>query len=57
MWHSSANSVCGAPKPRNAPLGGVLVATARATMRAAGQRYGPPAWMAPRESTTGESVT
>ncbi len=26
---SAANSACGAPKPRNAPLGGVLVATAR----------------------------
>jgi hypothetical protein len=38
MWHSIANWVCGAPKPRNAPLGGVLVATARAWMRTLGQR-------------------
>ncbi len=41
-WVSAANSVCGAPKPRNAPLGGVLVrrrpgadAHVRAAVRAA----------------------
>ena len=34
-------AVCGAPKPRNAPFGGVFVATARARMRTFGQRYGP----------------
>ena len=28
-WVSAANSDWGAPKPRKAPLGGVLVATAR----------------------------
>ena len=44
-WVSAANSVCGAPNPRNAPLGGVLVRVARARMRTFGQRYGPPAWM------------
>ena len=42
-WVSAANSVCGAPKPRNAPFGGVLVRVARARMRTFGQRYGPPA--------------
>ena len=53
---STANAACGAPKPRKAPLGGVFVATARDRMRTFGQRYGPPAWRAPRESTTGLSV-
>jgi hypothetical protein len=40
---SAANSVCGAPKPRNAPFGGVLVRVARPRIRTLGQRYGPPA--------------
>ena len=40
---SAANSVCGAPKPRKAPFGGVLVAIARPVMRTFGHRYGPPA--------------
>ena len=53
---SAANSVCGAPKPRKAPLGGVLVAIARPVMRTFGHRYGPPAWSTPRLSTTGVSV-
>ena len=42
-WVSAANSVCGAPKPRNAPFGGVFVrrrpgadAHVRAAIRAAG---------------------
>ena len=55
-WVSAANSVCGAPNPRNAPLGGVLVRVARARMRTFGQRYGPPPCRAPRERTTGVSV-
>ena len=41
MCRSSANMLCGAPKPRNAPCGGVLVATARPRTRTFGQRYGP----------------
>ena len=53
---SAANSVCGAPKPRNAPLGGVLVATARDRIRTFATSYGPPAWIVPRERTTGVSV-
>ena len=53
---SAANSVCGAPKPRNAPFGGVLVTIARPRMRTLGHRYGPPACRTPRESTTGLSV-
>ena len=53
---SAANSVWGAPKPRNAPFGGVLVATTREWMRTFGHRYGPPAWSVPRERTTGLSV-
>ena len=55
-WVSAANSVCGAPNPRNAPLGGVFVRVAFARMRTFGQRYGPPACSAPRDSTTGVSV-
>ncbi len=55
-WVSAANSTCGAPKPRNAPLGGVFVRVARARMRTFGQRYGPPEWRAPRLRTTGVSV-
>ena len=55
-WVSAANSVCGAPKPRNAPFGGVLVRRRPGRMRTFGQRYGPPAWSAPRLSTTGVSV-
>ena len=35
-WVSAANSVCGAPNPRNAPLGGVFVRVARARMRTFG---------------------
>ena len=35
-WISAANSTCGAPKPRKAPLGGVLVAMARPRMRTFG---------------------
>ena len=38
MWTSTANWVCGAPKPRNAPLGGVLVNIARAAIRTLSQR-------------------
>ena len=53
---SAANSVCGAPKPRKAPLGGVLVAIARPVIRTFSQRYGPPACSTPRDSTTGVSV-
>ena len=53
---SAANSVCGAPKPRKAPLGGVFVAIARPVIRTFGHRYGPPAWRTPRLSTTGVSV-
>ena len=53
---SAANSDCGAPKPRKAPLGGVLVATARDVMRTLGTSYGPPAWIVARLRTTGESV-
>ena len=45
MCTSTANCVCGAPKPRNAPLGGVLVIIARPRMRTWSQRYGPVAWM------------
>ena len=48
--------VWGAPNPRNAPLGGVFVRVARARIRTFGQRYGPPAWSAPRDRTTGVSV-
>ena len=46
----------GAPKPRNAPLGGVLVMAARARTRTLGQRYGPVAWIPPRDTTTGDTV-
>ena len=53
---SAANSVCGAPKPRNAPFGGVLVAIARPVIRTFSHRYGPPACSTPRLSTTGVSV-
>ena len=53
---STANAACGAPKPRKAPLGGVFVMAARARIRTFGQAYGPPAWMAPRDRTTGERV-
>jgi hypothetical protein len=53
---SAANWDCGAPNPRNAPLGGVFVIAARARIRTLGQAYGPPAWMAPRDRTTGDSV-
>ena len=56
-WVSAANSVCGAPNPRNAPLGGVLVAIARPRIRTFGHSYGPPAWIVPRLSTTGVRVT
>jgi hypothetical protein len=34
---SAANSVCGAPKPRKAPFGGVFVITTRERMRTFGQ--------------------
>ena len=53
---SAANWTCGAPNPRKAPFGGVFVRVARAEMRTFGQRYGPPAWIAPRDRTTGVSV-
>ena len=53
---STANSTCGAPKPRKAPFGGVFVAIVRARIRTFGQAYGPAAWIAPRDRTTGESV-
>jgi hypothetical protein len=55
-WISAANSVCGAPNPRKAPFGGVFVRVALARIRTFGQRYGPPEWIAPRDSTTGVSV-
>ena len=55
-WVSAANSVCGAPNPRNAPFGGVFVRVTRERIRTFGQRYGPPAWSAPRDSTTGDRV-
>src|SRR6266550_7590212 len=54
--NSAANSDWGAPKPRNAPFGGVFVATARARIRTLGQEYAPAAWIAARDSTTGVSV-
>jgi hypothetical protein len=57
MWRSIAQIVCGAPKPRNAPFGGVFVATACASIETCSQRYAPAAWRAPRERTTGVSVT
>jgi hypothetical protein len=56
MWRSSANRLCGAPKPRNAPCGGALVATAQPRSRVFGQKYGPAEWIVPRDSTTGDSV-
>ena len=56
MWISAANSVWGAPNPRKAPHGTVLVMTARARTRTFAQRYGPVACSAPRDRTTGESV-
>src|SRR5438876_2419783 len=52
---SAANSDWGAPKPRNAPLGGVFVATARAWMGTLGQEYGPAAWIVARDHTAGVS--
>ncbi len=56
IWRSSAKMLCGAPKPRKAPCGGKFVATALLRMRTLGQKYGPAAWMVPRDSTTDESV-
>ena len=56
IWTSAANCVCGAPKPRNAPFGGVFVITTRPFTRTLSQRYGPLAWMTPRLSTTELSV-
>ena len=56
MCTSTANCVCGAPKPRNAPFGGVFVIIARPRMRTWSQRYGPDAWSTPRDSTTALSV-
>ena len=53
MWRSIAQIVCGAPKPRKAPLGGVLVATAIPSMRACVHAYAPARGGSPRESTTG----
>ena len=41
---SAANSVCGAPKPRNAPFGRRVRPRRPARSRTFGQRYGPPAW-------------
>src|SRR3569832_1846299 len=37
QWSSAAISVCGAPKPRNAPLGGVFVARTFDRTRTLGQ--------------------
>ncbi len=61
-WTSAANSDCGAPKPRKAPLGGVLVATARArdvhvrhVVRAAGMD-GRPAQDDRRQRAVGAAV-
>ena len=56
MWRSSAKRLCGAPNPRNAPCGGAFVATARPRTRTFGQKYGPGAWIVPRDRTTGVSV-
>ncbi len=56
MWSSAANSDWGAPKPRKAPLGGVFVSAALARIRTFGQAYGPPAWIPPRDRTTGDRV-
>ncbi len=56
ICRSYANVVCGAPKPRKAPCGGVLVATARPTTRTVSHLYGPAACRTPRDSTTGDSV-
>jgi hypothetical protein len=36
MWRSRANKDCGAPKPRKAPWGGMLVAIALERTRRAG---------------------
>ena len=38
---STAQLICGVPKPRNAQLGVVCERIARARIRAAGTRYGP----------------
>ena len=43
MCRSSAKMLCGAPKPRKAPCGGTLVATARPRTRTLGHAYGPAA--------------
>ena len=53
MCRSIAKMVCGAPKPRNAPLGGVLVATARASDPHDVAAVRPGRVDQPRESTTG----
>ena len=42
---SAANSTCGAPKPRNAPFGGVLVRPRATRIRTLATSYGPPAWI------------
>ena len=47
MCTSAANSVCGAPNPRNAPFGGVFVMTTRPLTRTWSQRYGPGGVQAP----------
>ena len=41
MFDSTAQLICGLPKPRNAVDGTVCERTVRARMRAAGQLYGP----------------
>jgi hypothetical protein len=56
MCTSAANCDCGAPNPRNAPLGGVFVITTRPRIRTWSHRYGPAACSSARERTTGLSV-
>src|SRR3989442_8324395 len=41
IWDSYAKQDCTAPKPRIAPVGGLLVYAPTAWMRALGTRYGP----------------
>ncbi len=53
-WISAANSACGAPKPRNAPFGGVFVVTARRPdPDVRDSRTGRRRGSSPRDRTTG----
>ena len=54
---SAANSVWGAPKPRNAPLGGVLVAVARPRMRTSGTGTGRPRGARPATARPGSGCS